>query len=364
MKRTFLLALILLAFVTTGQSQSSCPGNLLVNSQFSSGLTGWLQYGTVTNAAVLNAHVACLDTFLTLQATTNSNCGVEQPVTLTRDSCYSICYCVEFPGSAFNSKLTLAAITPGITVSQLLSGAFTPLQAQIIDVLYATTAIAPNMRCTGSFKASGAFTGFVIVNETIGNIGSDIRIDNVCFIPDSCVASCNSVNANFAFSVGAGNTVTFTDISTSNPGDILSWTWDFGDPPSGPANTSILQNPVHVYPSPGTYTVCLYLSDITTVGIVCNDTICININIISTGVPEDFSNAFSIDPNPAGDQITITGPLLPDKIMLYSAVGSLVWQSEITSPRVFLPGNLPDGFYEAVFTTGKGSIFKKLLISR
>jgi PKD repeat protein len=364
MKRAFLLVLIIIATVTAGRSQSSCPGNLLINSQFSSGLTGWTQYGSVTNATVLNGHVACLDTFLSLQATTNSNCGVEQPLTLTRDSCYSICYCVEFPGNAFNSKLTLAAITPGVTVSQLLSGSFTPLQAQIIDVLYSTSTIPPNMRCTGRFKASGAFTSFVIVNQTIGPIGSDIRIDNICFIPDSCVASCASVLANFAFSVGVGNSVTFTDISTSNPGDVLSWTWDFGDPPSGPANTSTLQNPVHVYPGPGTYTVCLYLMDITTVGIVCFDTICININISTVGFPETLSEAFSITPNPAGDYIVISGPLVVDKLMLYSSVGHLVWQTAITGAPLVLPAYLPNGFYEAVLSTKKGNVFKKLLIFR
>lgn len=46
-----------------------------------------------------------------------------------------------------------------------------------------------------------------------------------------------------------GQTITFTDISTSNPS---SWSWDFGD-----TNTSTDQNPTHTYTSPGTYTVTL-----------------------------------------------------------------------------------------------------------
>src|SRR6185369_15889356 len=36
----------------------------------------------------------------------------------------------------------------------------------------------------------------------------------------------------------------FTDTSTVDAPDVLTnWHWDFGDPPSGPANTSTLQNP-------------------------------------------------------------------------------------------------------------------------
>jgi PKD repeat protein len=50
--------------------------------------------------------------------------------------------------------------------------------------------------------------------------------------------------------------VTFTD--TSIPADsIASWLWDFGDPLSGSANTSSLQNPQHHFIAQGLYTVSL-----------------------------------------------------------------------------------------------------------
>lgn len=48
-------------------------------------------------------------------------------------------------------------------------------------------------------------------------------------------------------------TVTFTDLSAIAP---TSWLWSFGD-----GGTSTLQNPVHEYPAPGTYSVTLTVSD-------------------------------------------------------------------------------------------------------
>ena len=66
-----------------------------------------------------------------------------------------------------------------------------------------------------------------------------------------------------------GNAVTFSDQSTSNTtGSISGWTWNFGDPTSGTANTSTAQNPTHIYNTAGSYTVAL----ITSIPGGCSDT--------------------------------------------------------------------------------------------
>lgn len=49
----------------------------------------------------------------------------------------------------------------------------------------------------------------------------------------------------------------FYDNSSVTPGTITNWLWNFGDPGSGPLNTSTLQNPQHSYSSTGVYTVSL-----------------------------------------------------------------------------------------------------------
>jgi PKD repeat protein len=61
--------------------------------------------------------------------------------------------------------------------------------------------------------------------------------------------------ANFTATVTNGNlSVSFTDTSTNHP---TSWMWDFGDPASGSANHSTVENPAHTFSAPGTYIVTL-----------------------------------------------------------------------------------------------------------
>ncbi|MCX6306144.1 MAG: PKD domain-containing protein [Bacteroidetes bacterium] len=55
------------------------------------------------------------------------------------------------------------------------------------------------------------------------------------------------------------DTINFSDSTLiTGSGTIQSWSWDFGDVGS-PTNTSILQNPYHVYGAPGIYTVKLIM---------------------------------------------------------------------------------------------------------
>ncbi len=51
--------------------------------------------------------------------------------------------------------------------------------------------------------------------------------------------------------------IAFTNTSTSADGAAMSYLWDFGDPPSGAANSSTLTSPSHLYTATGTYNVKL-----------------------------------------------------------------------------------------------------------
>ncbi|MEI8005468.1 MAG: C25 family cysteine peptidase [Bacteroidota bacterium] len=79
-------------------------------------------------------------------------------------------------------------------------------------------------------------------------------------------------------SLCAGSPASFTDQSTHPGSSITSWAWDFGDPSSGSNNNSNAQNPVHMFATPGTYSVSL--SIISTGG--CTDMITLETNIVTT----------------------------------------------------------------------------------
>ena len=62
-----------------------------------------------------------------------------------------------------------------------------------------------------------------------------------------------------------GSTATFSFNDESTPGfggaAIVSWQWDFGDPASGPGDTSATENPSHTFTAAGTYSVTLTVTD-------------------------------------------------------------------------------------------------------
>ena len=88
--------------------------------------------------------------------------------------------------------------------------------------------------------------------------------------------------------------VNFTDASTIAPGDgISSWKWNFGDPGSGGNNTSILQNPGHLYSAGGTFSVKLVVTYTST----CKDSITILVGIQSLVVANAGINITSCKNN-------------------------------------------------------------------
>ena len=118
----------------------------------------------------------------------------------------------------------------------------------------------------------GPFVVTLVTNP--GNTCSDTIRDTVYL---------GSATANFAFADSAcsGSVVQFTDSSTGSPNNaVTGWSWNFGDPASGPNNTSTLQNPTHVFASAGTYTVTL----ISTTALGCIDTLQLVVTIIGAPI--------------------------------------------------------------------------------
>lgn len=76
-----------------------------------------------------------------------------------------------------------------------------------------------------------------------------------------------------ADSVCPGSAMTFTDTSIPQNGNgpLTGWSWNFGDPPSGTADTSTFQNPTHTYGTSGNYDVILQITD--SIGCRARDTV-------------------------------------------------------------------------------------------
>lgn len=119
---------------------------------------------------------------------------------------------------------------------------------------------------THTYADTGVYTLKLVVNRGLPCSDSATALVKVFpgFRPD------------FTFAGQCKNTpIQFTDITTADYGVINKWKWDFGDPGS-PTNTSSLQNPTHIYPVTGLYTVTFIVE--TTKG--CIDTIPKTIDIL------------------------------------------------------------------------------------
>ncbi|PCH91973.1 MAG: hypothetical protein COB85_08635, partial [Bacteroidetes bacterium] len=125
----------------------------------------------------------------------------------------------------------------------------------------------PTTQILGS-PAGGTFAGGGITNSSSGIYIPDVAgvgLDTViytytdiygCVNSDSAYSMINS-NPTPSFTISSNciaDSIQFFDNSTLDPSSVdsvVSWSWDFGDPFSGLANTSTLENPKHLYNGEG-----------------------------------------------------------------------------------------------------------------
>ncbi|MEP7170908.1 MAG: PKD domain-containing protein, partial [Bacteroidota bacterium] len=172
-----------------------------------------------------------------------------------------------------------------------------PDQAVACNNTVTITAIAGGTAGTYTYQWSNGSTsasqsvGAGIYTITVSN-GLCIATDEVTVSPLSGPAAAFS-----ATGVCIGTTAGFTDQTTITSGNITGWSWNFGD-----GNTSVQQNPVHQYASPGTYNVCLIAySDVN-----CTDTICQLITVSNPPVA-----GFNVPNVCDGETINITNTSTP-----------------------------------------------------
>jgi PKD repeat protein len=135
---------------------------------------------------------------------------------------------------------------------------------------------------------SGSFSVNLMVTSATGCFDSTTKVVTVNAAP---VAQFTADTA------CVGSPTQFTDGSVPNATSISSWVWDFGDPSSGTGNTSTLQNPTHIYNSPGNYGVRLT---------VTNSNSCIHDTLIQISVNPRPQAMFSASVSCVGDSTQFT----------------------------------------------------------
>ena len=106
----------------------------------------------------------------------------------------------------------------------------------------------------------------------------------------------------------------FTDNSNENlGGQITAWSWDFGDPTTGALNTSILQNPEHLYTATGDFIVKLIVHNLNG----CRDSIQDTVHVKAAPLANFFSSA--------GCQNSPTQFLADSTLMNIGATATYAW---------------------------------------
>ncbi len=160
---------------------------------------------------------------------------------------------------------------------------------------------------TQTINALSAGTYSVVVTNASGCTATDTILVRHNQVPDASFTSSQLSNLSVQFN------------SVVVPG--TSYSWNFGDPTS-PSNTSLQPNPIHVFTAPGTYTVTLTVTNVST-GCVNTDT-----NFVSVFVGIDAKNVdlfnFYAAPNPYAGSTNINFTLIEDSKVyaeLYDVLG-------------------------------------------
>ncbi|MCG9910351.1 MAG: PKD domain-containing protein [Flavobacteriales bacterium] len=210
------------------------------------------------------------------------------------------------PSFTFTNNGTTAQFTNTSTTSQ---GSITAYEWNFGDLPNSPNDTSTLQNPTYTFSSMGAFFVCLKVYVQVATAdGTTIEcVDSVCM--DITLMNnpppCDTTGNGFTYII-TNNTVSFTG---TTGGSAIGWNWNFGDPASGPNNTSSLQNPSHTFSGPGTYNVCLIISYAGTTGTLCYDTICKSITISNVGFEEiQYETIFRIFPNPVQHILYIQSP--------------------------------------------------------
>ncbi|MBX2905492.1 MAG: T9SS type A sorting domain-containing protein [Taibaiella sp.] len=159
--------------------------------------------------------------------------------------------------------------------------------------------------------------------------------------------SCTSVpTASYTSTATSASTFAFTFTGSAGYDSVR---WQFGD--GGTATTA---SPTHTYAAPGTYTACVRV--FTPCG---SNTYCSSIVVPTVGVPQLAAGSVSVCPNPATNELIITGHEHNATYRLMSITGATLQEGGLPSQRASIHlANQTPGMYvlEVIQDNGERSI--------
>lgn len=127
-----------------------------------------------------------------------------------------------------------------------------------------------------------------------------VALNHVFYISDSTNSSFCTANYTYAVQYPDSLTISFTDQSVTTSNTNLSYFWSFGD-----GTSSTLQNPTHIFPTYGTYQVCLTIYDTLCQSTYCDDILIGNLPD-TTNVPCAANFSFTQSPSTSTNLSTFT----------------------------------------------------------
>ena len=186
-------------------------------------------------------------------------------MTFTQSGNYNICLTINYADGCTAQKCsTIYVSSPPLALFGVSGNLNTCIRPN--PIVFTDSSLGDNLSYSWSFPGgspslSSSATPPTVVYNQCGVYSAGLTVTN----PSGCISTqflenyltipCN--HAAFTVAPASGCLpLTSTFNSQASTGSPVSWTWDFGDPGSG-TDTSNLQNPTHVYDSPGCHTVTL-----------------------------------------------------------------------------------------------------------
>ena len=165
-----------------------------------------------------------------------ANAGVDQNIFLTQTALLDGSASSDPEGSAISYLWAIDAAPVGSTAT-----------------LSCTTCVNPTL----TPDIAGSYTLSLVVNDGVqDSAAATVSITATENLPPVAAATGSPTSGLLplavSFSAGASN---------DPEGGALTYSWDFGDPASGPDNSSTLVNPIHLYNAAGTYNAVVTVTD-------------------------------------------------------------------------------------------------------